>query len=457
MTPEPLSLSPEEIRRLGYRVVDELVDHVAGIRERAPMPSSTIDELLERLGEPPPERPSDPDGVLATAIEIVREHSAHLDHPRNFARVPSPSNPVAALGSMLATAMNAGAMSGIAHPGPTAIELLVLRWLAELLGLPPETEGVLVTGGSVSSLTALAAARHALLGGPDPRAVAYISDQTHVSIARALRILGFAEDRIRVVQSDADFRMPVQGLATAIAEDRASGLRPFCVVATAGTTNTGAVDPLIEISDIAREHEMWMHVDGAFGGPAALTTPGRALLAGIERADSLALDPHKWLFAPFETGALLVTHPGALKAMFAVSPEYLRESSGPVNFRDRGPQLSRSPRALKLWMTFKTFGFAQIRDAIERGIELAELAEETLRATPGWEVVTPAQLAVVTFAHERVPASELMRLASDDGYCTPSTTVLRGRSVMRLCMINPRTTDAEVVETIERLTALAAR
>ena len=455
--PERLTLPAEEIRRLGYRVVDAFADHVSAMREAPPATCASIDDFHHRVDEAPPEQPTDPDLVLDIAIELVRDHINHPDHPRNFARVPSPSNPIGVLGDMLATAMNAGAMSASGHPGPTALELLVLRWLAELLGLPSETDGVLLSGGSVSSLTAFATARHALLGAHDPSAVVYLSDQTHASMARGLRVLGFAEDRLRVLDSDDAYRLPIAGLLRAIEADRAAGLRPFCVIATAGTTNTGTVDPLVAIADVARENGIWFHVDGAFGAPAALTPAGRALLTGIERADSVTLDPHKWLFTPYETGVLLVTRPGALELTFAVAPEYLRDTTGEVNFRDRGPQLTRGTRALKVWMTLKTFGIANLRDAIARGIELAELAEATLRDTPGWEVVTPAQLAVVTFAHELVPAGEIVARATADGYCSPSSTVLRGRSVVRLCTINPRTTEAEIVETIARLTALAQR
>ncbi|MGH2927468.1 MAG: pyridoxal phosphate-dependent decarboxylase family protein, partial [Solirubrobacteraceae bacterium] len=385
MTPEHLTLAPDEVRRLGYRVVDAWVDHMAGLRELAPATRASFEEVRARVDESPPERPGDPDAILGLVLELVREQINHPDHPRNFARVPSPSNPLGVLGDMLATGMNAGAMSASGHPGPTALEVVVLRWLAELLGLPPDTDGVMLSGGSVSSLTAFATARHVVLGGHDPAAVAYLSDQAHASMARGLRLLGLADDRIRVLASDGDFRMPIDGVAGAVAADRAGGLRPFCVIATAGSTNTGAVDPLGAIAQLTAEQGKWLHVDGAFGAPAALTPGGRALLAGIERSDSVTLDPHKWLFNPYEAGVLLVTRPGALDATFAVAPEYLRDASGAVNFRDRGPQLTRGTRALKLWMTLKTFGIGAVREAIERGIELAELAEATLRATPGWE------------------------------------------------------------------------
>ncbi len=248
---EPLSLPPEELRRLGYRVVDTFVEHLSGLRDRAPATVAPIEEFLARVREPAPEDPADPDAVLGVAVEAPWVHMHHPDHPRNFARVPGPSNGFGALGDMLATGLNAIVMSSKGSPGPTALEIVVLEWLAQMVGLPPETDGVLLSGGSVSSLTAFATARHALLGEHDPSAVVYLSDQTHTSMARAFRVLGLASHRIRILPTDEDFRMPLAGLEAAVTADRAAGLRPFCVVASAGTTNTGSVDPLPQIADLA--------------------------------------------------------------------------------------------------------------------------------------------------------------------------------------------------------------
>jgi glutamate/tyrosine decarboxylase-like PLP-dependent enzyme len=457
--PEPLSLPPDEIRRLGHRVVDLWVDSLQTLRERPPVRTADRGTLDARLREPPPERPGDVDAALDLAADVVLGHMQRGDHPRYFARVPSPSSPVGPLADALAASMNAIATSWAGASGPTALELLVVDWLVELLGLPPGTEGVFLSGGSTSSTTAFAAARLHRLGGHDPDAVVYASRQTHASLTRGLRALGFAADRVRVLDTDAAFRLPPGALAEAIARDRAAGLRPFLVVATAGTTNTGSVDPLDAIADIAAAEGLWLHVDGAYGAPAALTPAGRALMAGLERADSLTIDPHKWLFAPYECACLLVREPGVLEAAYSMEPEYLRDTTGDAepSLRDRSLQLTRATRALKLWLTIKAFGVAAIRDAIARGIALAERAEAALRATPGWEVVTPAQLAIVTFAHDRGDAGRLVALAAADGYALPSSTTLHGREVLRLCTINPRTTDAEIDATIARLTELAAR
>lgn len=453
--PASLVMSGEDVRRLGYRIVDALVEQYQGARPEAPAQSASLAEFLDRVAEPPPATPADPDATLDTAFAALREFMNHTDHPRFFSRVPGPSSAPGALGDMLTAALNGAAMSESGHAGPTALEIVVLRWLAELLGMPEETEGVLVNGGSLSSLTAFAVARHAMLGEHDSSATVYLSDQSHSSMARGLRILGFTPNRIRTVRSDGQLRLPIDALLEAIAADREAGLRPFMVVATAGTTNSGAVDPMHAIADLTASEGMWMHVDGAYGAPAALTERGRRLLDGMERADSLTVDPHKWLFAPYEIGVLLVRRPGLLESTFSVNPEYLRDSGGGMHFRNRSPQLSRTARGVKLWMVFKLFGVERIRMAIDRGITLAEIAEQELRNSDDWKIVTPAQLAVVNFEHRGLEPEELVRRTIADGYSAPSSTELHGRKVVRLCTINPRTTNDEMRQTIRRMAELA--
>ena len=449
---EPLTLPPGEFRRLAHLVADLVADHQEGLRDLPPLRRATRAELDARLREPPPSAPGDVEEALGTAVEVVLGHMQLGDHPRYLARVPSPSTPVGALADTLAAGFNAIATSWSGASGPTALELVVTDWLAQLLGLPDGTEGVLLSGGSMSSLTAFAAARLARLGGHDPDATVYCSAQTHASLPRALRALGFADDRVRVLACDGAFRLPVDAVAGAIAADRAAGLRPFLLIANAGTTNTGAVDPLERLADVAAAEGLWLHVDGAYGAPGVLAPRGAALLAGLGRADSLAVDPHKWLFAPYECGVLLVREPGLLARAFAMAPEYLADTLGPEpSLRDRSLQLTRTTRALKLWLTLKTFGVEQIRAAIARGIALAEHAEATLRAAADWEVVTPAQLAVVTFAPRRGNPAAMAAALLDDGYAVVSSTELDGRAVLRLCTINPRTTEAELDEVIARL------
>jgi glutamate/tyrosine decarboxylase-like PLP-dependent enzyme len=230
--------------------------------------------------------------------------------------------------------------------------------------------------------------------------------------------------------------------------DRAAGRKPFCIVATAGTTSTGAVDPLEELSDLG----LWLHVDGAYGAPAVLC----GALGGLEHADSLVLDPHKWLFQPYETGCVLMREGGLLERTFAMSGVYLRDTVGDeVNFRDRTVQLTRAARALKLWLSIRVFGVAAFREAVAHGIALAEHAERQLRAREGWEVVSPAQLAIVCFRREGADQTRLAAAMVEDGYAAPSTTEVDGRVALRLCTINPRTTFEEIDRTIERMEALS--
>ena len=450
---DTLGLEVEEMRRLGYRMVDLVLDHFQHKADRPAIRTGTPAALRAALGGPLPEAPGDADAALDLLVAECLGHMQHGDHPRYFARVPGPSSFAAVLGEWLATGHNAICASWVGGSGPAALELVVVDWIRELMGMPAGSEGVLVSGGSLANLTAFAAARASLGQG-----VAYLTDQTHSSLARDLRALGFASSEIRILTSDDSLRMPLAELAAQIAADRAAGRQPMMVVASAGTTNTGAVDPLPELARLCRAEAMWFHIDGAYGAPAALCDQGRAALAGMAEADSLVLDPHKWLFQPYDVGCTLVRRPGALERAFSMNPEYLKDvmgSSGEVHFGNRSLELTRRSRAVKLWLTFRTYGATRLRAAVARGIELAEHAEAILRRAPGvWEIVTPAQLGIVTFALRGAGAAEHAARAktlSDSGYAVVTSTDLKGRSVLRLCTINPLTTEDDLEETIARL------
>jgi len=448
----PLELPPEEMRRLGYRVIDRIVEHWATLDEQPPVVVGEAASLREALVAPAPEAPGDPDAALDRLFDEILPWTTRPIHPRFFARVSSPSNYVSALADAVASGFNLLGTSWVASSGPSTVELAVVEWLRGWCGMPEGSEGLLVSGGSTASLTALVAAREAR-GGQG--GVVYVSDQAHASILRDLRVMG--EREVRVLASDGSFRLPVDAVAAAVAEDRAAGRTPFALVATAGTTNTGAVDPLDELADLAAAEGLWLHVDGAYGAAAALCEPGRAVLAGLGRGDSLVIDPHKWLFQPYEAGAVLLREPGVLERTFSLTGEYLRDTfGGEVNFRDRGVQLSRGVRALKLWLSVQVFGVSAFRDAVEQGIRLAEHAEAVLRARRRWEVVTPAHLGIVCFAREGGDESRISEAMVREGYAAPSTTVLRGRTVLRLCTINPRTTFEEIEATIERMERIGA-
>jgi glutamate/tyrosine decarboxylase-like PLP-dependent enzyme len=449
---DALGMPPEEMRRLGYKVVDLVVDRL--MRKNAEPAISTGEPraLMARFGGPLPETPVDADASLDLLVAAL-SYQQHGDHPRYFARVPGPCSFAGVLGEWLGTGFNTISASWGGGSGPATIELVAIEWLRQMIGMPDGTEGVLVSGGSLANLTAFAVARAEY--GPG---VAYLTDQTHSSLPRDLRALGFGPDEIRKLASDEEHKMPIAALEAAIAEDKASGRRPLIAIGSAGTTNAGTVDPLGRMADICEAERMWFHVDGAFGGPAAVTEKGRKYLAGMERADSVVLDPHKWFFQPYDIGATLVTRPGALERTFAMAPEYLQDvqtTTGAVNFGNRSLELTRRSRALKLWMSLRTYGAARFREAVQRGIELAELAEAHLRARPDtWEVVTPAQIGIVCFALRDWKQGEhaaRARALADSGYACVSSTMLKGRSVLRLCTINPLTTEEDIIGTIDRL------
>jgi aromatic-L-amino-acid/L-tryptophan decarboxylase len=451
--PEHLTLEPETLRRLGYGVIDRLVEHYDALDGKPPVP--VPDPTWSAAKVPPcPDGPTDPDEAIAFLFDEVLTRAQYTSHPRFFARIGSPSNPLSVLADLAGTGVNVFAGGWIGGAGASAVELAVLDWLRGWMGLPETSEGVLVSGGSVGTLTALGAAAHAR-ARERARATAYVSEHTHSAVARAWRTLGFDPAHLRVLAADEQQRLPVHATRDAIAADRAAGLEPFAIVATAGTTSTGAIDPLTELADLAQEHELWFHVDGAYGAPARLVNPEP--LTGIERADSLVLDPHKWLFQPYECGCVLVREPGLLERAFSLDGAYLRDTtSTEVQFRDRSPQLTRGSRALKLWLSLRVFGLDAFKAAIARGIALAELAEAYLKERGGWEIVTPAQLAIVTFRREGPDelTDRIVAAAVAEGFTAPSTTVIDGRPVARLCTINPRTTDDDIRMTIERLERL---
>jgi glutamate/tyrosine decarboxylase-like PLP-dependent enzyme len=326
--------------------------------------------------------------------------------------------------------------------------------------MPGGASGLLTSGGSAATLTAIVAARHAAVGEDASRLARltmYTSDQGHSSVARAGWIAGIPRTQVRVVESDEHFRLRVDALRAAIRRDRAAGLIPFLVVATAGTTNTGAVDPLHAVADLCDAESTWLHVDAAYAGFGALSQRGRAALDGLGRAHTVTLDPHKWLFVPFECGCVLARDPRALSAAFRIYPEYLKdvESGGAdVNFADYGEQLTRYSRALKVWLSVGYFGLAAIRGAIERGMELAALAERLLRATPGIEITSAAQFGIVCF---RVRPEGLDDAAALDelnarvneyvnhtGGFLISSTRLRGAFSLRACVVAYRATEDDI-------------
>jgi glutamate/tyrosine decarboxylase-like PLP-dependent enzyme len=463
-----LELDPEAMRALGYAAVDAVVNHVTTLRDQPVGGATPSRAALEaRLREPAPEDGRPWDQVLARLTGAVFDDRLRVDHPRFFGYVPGPSNFPAVVADFVAAGHNVFGGSWVGSPGAAQAELVTIDWLRAAMGLPEGMGGLFVSGGSMANLTALAAARHAHGAAADH--VVYFSDQTHFATPRALRVLGFDPGALRELPSGPDLQLDPGALAAAIAADRRAGRTPFCVVANVGTTSSGAVDPLPELAALCRTEGLWLHGDGAYGAAAALCDRGRAAVPGLELLDSLAVDPHKWLFQPFEAGLVLVRDPSLLRATFGVTSAYIRDAARAleeVNFFEYGVQLTRAPRALKVWFALQVFGLRAFRDAVAHGLDLAEHAERQLRAAPHWDVATPASLGIVTFRHQPAGAPvddaalddhqrRLTQRLTDDGYALLSTTELHGRTVLRLCTINPRTTAADVDATLARLHALA--
>ena len=460
MNPE-LDFPPERMREIGYRVVDRIVDHLATLRDQPVGAKGDPAKLLAALAEPAPEQGMEFEAVLDQLERDIFPNSMHVNHPRFLSYVPGPGNFVGAMADALISGYNIFAGTWISGSGPAAVELATIEWLREICGMPKSTGGLFVSGGTLANLTALAVARHVKLGERPEGATVYFSDQAHSSLEKALRVIGVPGTNARKIPSDSQYRMPMNELAQRVAQDRAAGKRPFCVIASAGTTNTGAIDPLRELSAFCRQQDLWLHVDGAYGAAAAISERGRELLAGIDLADSLSLDPHKWLFQPFEIGCVLVRDIAHLRDTFRILPDYLKDTqqySAEFNFTDHGLQLTRSFRALKLWMSIKVFGMAAFRAAIDRGFAQAEFVEARLCGMPGWEIVTPAYMGIVCFRYSNADDAAHLRLVQtvlQDGFALITSTVLRQRTVLRTCTINPRTTNDDIDQSLERLDALA--
>ena len=447
------------MRRLGHLVADTVAHHLSTLRQQpayATLDTASAERLLDASA---PAHGTDFETLLATLRDDVFPHAAREPHPGFIAYVPSCPTFPAVLGDWLATGFNFFAGVWPVAAGPNEIELIVLEWFRQWLGMPGGTGGLLTSGGSGANLTAMIAARHRVTGG-DASVIAkltvYASDQTHSSVTRAAWLAGIPRQHVRLLPSDDAFRADVDELRDALARDRAAGLVPLMIVANAGTTNTGSVDPMHEIAELCERENVWLHVDAAYGGFAMLTEFGQRALAGIERADSVTLDPHKWLFVPFECGCLLVRDPPRLKAAFQIFPEYLADAQTgheAVNFADYGEQLTRYSRALKVWMSVRYFGTDAIRDAIERAMMLARRLEERVRVTPTLEIVSPARFGVVCFrAHpDRVADTALDALNErvltrvvGEGRYFISSTRLRGAFALRACILGFRTAEEDI-------------
>lgn len=460
-TGDPLELDAETMRALGYAMVDLLVERTETLDESRVWRGASRAEMESRLREGPPAGPTDA-GELFRRLEMdILPFTGQHDHPRFFGYTPSCPTWPGVLGDFLASGANVFAGTWLQSAGPSTVELIVIDWFRQWLGYGPQASGILLPGGSLANLTAVACARETQAGGRGENAVVYVTSQCHSSVARAFKVLGFRPEQVRSVSVDERLRMRPDALAAAIETDVRAGRQPFLVTATAGATNTGAVDPLAEIAAVCSEREVWLHVDAAYGGFAMLTERGRDWLAGIDQADSVTLDPHKWLYQPYECGCLIVRDGPLLSQAFHVMPDYLQDTAVggvEVNFADRGIQLTRAARGLKLWLSIQYFGVDAFREAIDRSLDLAHLAQEHIEASEELELLSPATLGVVCF--RRRPAgvddepelealnADLIRRIAESGEALVSSTRIDGRYAMRMCVLNHRSRAGDVERTL---------
>jgi len=460
-------MTSEEFRREGHRLVDWIADYLDHA-ERYPVLSQVQPgDIRSALPTAPPERGEPFEAIFRDFERVIVPGITHWNHPGFFAYFAITGSAPGVLGEFLAAALNAQGMLWRTSPSVTELEEVALGWLRSLIGLPEAFEGVIYDTASMSSLHALAAAREAAIPGvrakgmpgrPDlPACRVYCSAHAHSSIDKAVILLGLGHDSLRKIPADADFRMRVDLLEAAMAEDRASGIVPLAVVATVGTTSTTSVDPVPEIASVCARHGAWLHVDCAYAGVAAIIPEYRRILDGVERADSMVVNPHKWLFTPFDLSAFYCRRMDLLRQAFALTPEYLRtsEAAAVKNLMDTGVQLGRRFRALKLWMILRYFGAEGIRARLSEHMRLARLFAGWVDTDPDFERLAPVPFSVVCFrARPRgVERTEkelealnqaLLDAMNATGEVFLSHTKLDGRFVLRLAVGNLRTEERHV-------------
>jgi aromatic-L-amino-acid/L-tryptophan decarboxylase len=447
------------------RVIALLAEFVDGLDDAAAARVELPDGLATALGQPPTEQPAGLPALLDT-VRQAADRAVETAGPRFFGYIPGGGLFVSALAELLAQTLNRYTGLSDMAPGLVALEDGVLRWLCQLFGLPPGAGGLLTTGGSMATLSMLVAARQDRLGdsaslGTAPGTI-YVSDQTNHCVRKAARIAGLPAAGVRTLPTTAELRIDVDAAAAMIAADRAAGLRPFLLVATAGTTSAGVIDPLAELAALARRHEMWCHVDACYGGFFQLTERGRARLAGIEQADSISLDPHKSLFLPYGTGVLLVRKISALAAAHTDGADYLPDLHGGAlpDFAHLGAELTRGNRGLRLWLPLHLHGVQAFRTALDEKLDLAHWAHTELSADDRLEVPYPCELSTVLFRLRGSETSDgdneaFLRRINATNRVFLSGTRLDGRLTLRLCVLSHRTHASHVYEAVSIIRQVA--
>jgi len=459
-----------------HRAADMAADYLEQGHRHPVLPPVHPGDIRAQLPAAPPERGEPLDLLLSDFQRLIEPNVTHWNHPGFLAYFSITGSPPGILGETLAAALNVNHMLWRTGPAPTELEETVTDWLRQMMGLPAGFAGHINDTASMSSLVAIAAARHRAFPASRveglsalPPLTVYASEQAHSSIDKALITLGLGHAALRKVPVDAAFRMDPAALARMIAEDRAAGRHPIAVVATVGTTSTTSVDPLPAIAPIAAREGLWLHVDAAYAGSAAICPEYRALMPGLDRADSIVTNPHKWLFTPVDCSVLLLRDPDALRAAFALTPEYLRppEAAPATNLMDFGPQLGRRFRSLKLWFVIRAYGVEGLRARIRAHCAMARAFADRVVAEPGFEVCAPVPFSVVCF--RAVPPGDgaaqdafnerLLAEVNAAGPVLLSHTKLHGRTVLRMAIGNMRTTEETIATawTLVRERAAALR
>lgn len=464
-----LDPSPEEIRRNGHAVIEWMADYLGAI----PPVYSEISaaEIREKLDRTLPVEAADFAQLLQTFREVILPGSRHNAHARMFGYVQSPGTALAALADLLASTLNANLTAWRSAPAPVELERLTLEWIKQIIGLDESAAGLFVSGGSMANLAALAVARTAKFpAGADLKcARLYASEESHHSIVKAAALLGIGAQNVRHVAVDSRFKIQLHDLAQKIEADQRAGHIPFCIVANAGTVATGAVDPLREVSEVAARFNLWMHVDASYGAFAILAQ--RALFAGMSEADSVALDPHKWLYLPVDCGCVFYRDAGTARAAFAHDAEYTRvidlKEDEAFAFWDYGPELSRRFRALKVWMVLKGVGTRALAEMIEKDLACARHLDRLVRVSDDFEMLAPVELSIFCFRYRpdrTIGNAELNRLnerllvaLQRDGSSYLSNASINGKFALRGCVMNYRTSLRDMEILLDDLRRVAAK
>lgn len=442
-----------------------MADYLGSVSERRLYPQTTAREIRAELDRELPQEGTPIDALLTVFNDVLVPNSRHNAHPRMFGYVQAPGTGPAAIADLLASTLNANLTAWRSAPAAVELERMTIDWIRQLVGCDPGAAGLFVSGGSIANFAGLAAARRAKAPERSQQSSAralrlYASEETHHSVAKAATLLGIGSDNVRHVRVDERFRIRIDDLEAKIAEDLAAGHQPFCVVANAGSVNTGACDPLRDVSEVARRFDLWLHVDASYGGFATLAPSAHALFDGMAEADSISLDPHKWLYLPADCGCVLYRDPETARAAFAHDAEYTRVISADADeafaFWDYGPELSRRFRALKVWMTLSAVGVRAFSEAIEKDLACARHLESLVRASEDFEMLAPVELSIFCFRHvplhlraesdERLDAwnERLLVELQRDGSSYLSNARIGGRFSLRGCVINYRTALADM-------------